>query len=151
MIKKNGRIAVLLSALLFCSACGIQNGTTLPAAEKETSSGKEKIATYDNVGVNIAANEDGFYNLMSDIEVHYYDDHISYITVNQSRLLAFQVSSKYKGGVWVMNLDDGQKTINELTLVAESLRKAGNYELASSVEASVKRLTNAGPYTKAST
>ena len=50
-----------------------------------------------------------------------------------------------------MNLDDGQKTINELTLVAESLRKAGNYELASSVEASVKRLTNAGPYTKAST
>ena len=151
MKKRVLTIFVLSLMMLFCTSCGTQNKTELPAAEKESVSGDEKIATYDNVGVNVGVNEDGFYNLMSEMEIHYYDDHISYITVNDPKLLAFQVSSKYKGGVWVMNLEDGQKTINELTAASEALRRAGNDELATAIETAVQRIVDSGPFTQAST
>lgn len=107
--------------------------------------------TYDSVCVDVSAHGDGFYSLMSNVEIHYYDGDIGYISINDPTLLAFQVSSMYKGGVWMLDLDEGQTIMNELTDVSETLREQGDSELAGKIENLIEIMSRSGPFTNAST
>lgn len=110
-----------------------------------------QTVAYDGVCLDISTNKDGFYNLMSDVEIHYYDGEIGYISIKNPALLAFQVSSAYKGGLWMMDLEEGQTVVDELSEVAASLRAAGEYGLAEKIEESLHILSDNGPFTQAST
>lgn len=78
----------------------------LPLSACGTSAADDHTETYDSVCVDVSAHEDGFYSLMSNVEIHYYDGGMGYISINDPTLLAFQVSSMDKGGVWMLDLDD---------------------------------------------
>ena len=107
--------------------------------------------TYDSVCVDVSAHEDGFYSLISNVEIHYYDGGIGYISINDPTLLAFQVSSMYKGGVWMLDLDEGQTIMDELTNVSETLKEQGDSELAGKIENLIEIMSRSGPFTNAST
>lgn len=107
--------------------------------------------TYDSVCVDVSVHEDGFYSLISNVEIHYYDGGIGYISINDPTLLAFQVSSIYKGGVWMLDLDEGQTIMDELTDVSETLKEQGDSELAGQIENLIEIMSRSGPFTNAST
>lgn len=45
----------------------------LPLSACGTSAADDHTETYDSVCVDVSAHEDGFYSLMSNVEIHYYD------------------------------------------------------------------------------
>ncbi|MGN0179001.1 MAG: hypothetical protein ACI4DY_06115 [Monoglobaceae bacterium] len=88
---------------------------------------------------------------MSDVEIHYGKNDINYIYIDDPSLLAFSVSSEYNGGVWILDLDEGEKMLNELAEVNEALKTSENSELSEKIESAIQLLENAGPFTQAST
>ncbi|MGN0274259.1 MAG: hypothetical protein ACI4DT_05670 [Chordicoccus sp.] len=106
---------------------------------------------YDGVCVDINTPEDGFYSLLSDIEIHFDENSIEYLSITNPMLLGFQVSSAHNGGVWLMDLAEGQNALNELSDVAASLRNSKENDLAERIENVIDILSRSGPYTQAST
>lgn len=51
--------------------------------------------TYENMCVDIGVNGDGYYSLMSDVEINYVDNEIGYIYLDEPTLLSYVISSKY--------------------------------------------------------
>lgn len=118
---------------------------------KVVTTDEERTEKYNDICVDIGINEDGYYALMGDIEINYSKDAVDYIYVEDPAVLTFSVSSEYKGGVWVLDLDEGQKAIDELTEIVEILKASGNSELTSRIEAVIETISNSGPFTQAST
>lgn len=118
---------------------------------KVVTTDEERTEKYNDICADIGINEDGYYALMGDIEINYSKDAVDYIYVEDLAVLTFSVSSEYKGGVWVLDLDEGQKAIDELTEVVEILKASGNSELTSRIEAVIETISNSGPFTQAST
>lgn len=114
-------------------------------------SADDHAETYDSVCVDVSAHEDGFYSLMSNVEIHYYDGDVRSISVNDPTLLAFQVSSMHKGGVWILDLDEGQTMMDELTDVSETLKEQGDSGLAAEIDNLIEIMSRGGPFTNAST
>lgn len=125
--------------------------TAVTETENTGASEDDHTKTYDSVCVDVSAHRDGFYSLMSNVEIHYYDGGIGYISLNDPTLLAFQVSSMYKGGVWMLNLDEGQTIMDELTDVSETLKEQGDSELADKIDNLIEIMSQSGPFTNAST
>lgn len=118
---------------------------------KVVTTDEERTEKYNDICVDIGINEDGYYALMGDIEINYSKDAVDYIYVEDPAVLTFNVSSEYKGGVWVMDLDEGQKAIDELTEIVEILKASGNSELTSRIETVIETISNSGPFTQAIT
>ena len=112
---------------------------------------KETKEIYDNVCVDIDANDDGFYSLISTIEVHYSHDEISSLYLNDPTLLSFSLPSDYGGGVWILEQEEGEKILQNLTIVKEKLKNQGNEELIINIEKIIMEFTNNGPITGSST
>lgn len=144
------RILAILTALamLTLTACG-NNPVQQTPTEAEQG---ERTEEYENICVDIGVNEDGYYGLMSNVSIHYDEDGtLGWISVLDPVLLAFNVSSESGGGVYVINLPDGEKAIDELSSVAEALKAAGKTEYAERIDAVIAIITSGGPYTQAST
>ncbi len=135
------KIIVLLAVLLMI----------LPLNASGTSVDDDHMKTYDSVCVDVSAHKDGFYSLVSDVEIHYYDGGIEYISINDPTLLAFQVSSMHKGGVWMLDLNEGQTIVEELTDMSETLKEQGESELAGKIDNLIEIMSQNGPFTNAST
>ena len=144
------KIIALIAAffmILPLSACGTSAMETKNTGAYED----DHTETYDSVCVDVSAHEDGFYSLISNVEIHYYDGGIGYISINDPTLLAFQVPSMYKGGVWMLDLDEGQTIMDELTNVSKTLKEQGDSELAGKIENLIEIMSRSGPFTNAST
>ena len=123
-----------------------------PAGTVLTVSQEENAETYESLHVDMKLHNDGYYAFMSDVEIHYGVDHaIEYLSINNPSLLSFNVSSQFNGGVWILDLNAGEKILNELTDVNVVLKETGNHELFQKIESLILLLENSGPYTQAST
>lgn len=117
-----------------------------------TVSHEENVETYESLHVDMKLHNDGYYAFMSDVEVHYGADHaIEYLSINNPSLLSFNVSSQFNGGVWILDLNEGEKILNELKDVNDVLKETGNHELSQKIESIILLLENSGPFTQAST
>ena len=141
-------LLVTVALVLTLSACNYG-----PEASDTTGQTEEQEQTVQSqqVIVDIMVNEDGRYSLMSDAEVHYSEDgQAEWITISDPVLLAFCVSSE-RGGVYLIDLDDGEKVMTELLEIADALETAGKTEYVERIYAVLDIIANAGPYTQAST
>lgn len=112
---------------------------------------EERTETYKRACIDIGVNEDGYYGLAGDVDIHYSGDNLDYIYVEDPCVLAFNASSERGGGVWLLDLEDGNTAIDELTTVAEALKEAGQTEYAEKINAVIEIIAKGGPLTSAST
>ena len=132
-------LAILLSLSMVLAFTGCQT--------KEPEVTSEQVAE-DFVCIGIRTHEDGYYSLMSSVELSYYEGKLSEIYIDEPTLLAFAVSSFYNGGVYILDLTEGEELINELSAIAEETE---NPELAERINAIIEHLRQIGPITGAST
>lgn len=137
-----GVVLLFFTLSLFMNVLGKENDQDLEI---------EKNNNYQNMCVDIQVNEDGYYSLMSDVEVHYDNDKISYISLKEPTLLSFAISSKHENAVWLLDQSKGEAFINELMVINEELKNQGNHELSKKVEAIISQFASIGPITGAST
>lgn len=144
-------LALLLAVLMVFAfvGCGKQPETVDTGQPEQTTGAR--VESYEGACVDIGVNEDGYYGLMGDVEIRYEDDGLGYIYIKDPVVLAFCVSSEHNGGVWVLDLDDGERVVADLTEVYDALTAAGNTDLAAKVKAAIDTITTSGPYTQAST
>lgn len=146
-------LSIVLTALMLLfviTACTPQTET--PQQEQPSDTYTEHTEEYNKVCVDIGVNEDGYYGLMADVTLHYNGDgSLEYVTVIDPALLAFNVSSQRGGGVYVIDLPDGNEAIDELSALAEELKAAGNEEYAERLNRIIEIITSGGPFTQAST
>lgn len=146
-------LSIVLTALMLLfaiTACTPQTET--PQQEQPSDTYTEHTEEYNTVCVDIGVNEDGYYGLMADVTLHYNDDgSLEYVTVIDPALLAFNVSSDRGGGVYLIDLPDGNEAIDELSAIAEEMRAAGMEEYAERINKIIEIFTNSGPLTQAST
>lgn len=128
-------LAILLSISMVLAFTGCQT--------KES----EQISE-DFVCIGIRTHEDGYYSLMSSVELSYYEGELSEIYIDEPTLLAFAVSSRYNGGVYILDLTEGEAFIDELSAIAEEI---DNPELVNRINALIEKLQQIGPITGAST
>lgn len=132
-------LAILLSLSMVLAFTGCQ------AKEPEVTS--EQV-TEDFVCIGIRTHEDGYYSLMSSVELTYYEGKLSEIYIDEPTLLAFAVSSFYNGGVYILDLTEGEELINELFAITAEI---DNLELVDRLNAIIEKLQQIGPITGAST
>lgn len=132
-------LAILLSLSMVLAFTGCQ------AKEPEVTS--EQV-TEDFVCIGIRTHEDGYYSLMSSVELSYYEGKLSEIYIDEPTLLAFAVSSFYNGGVYILDLTEGEELINELFAITAEI---DNPELVGRLNAIIEKLQQISPITGAST
>lgn len=138
--------SVLASA--FVSAAAVRYLDTVVPVQPADS---ENTQQYESVAVDIETDGDGYYSLMSDIEVQSGKYGIKYISVKNPVLLSFSVSSKYQGGVWILNLKDGEKALNSLKEVKNNLSEEGEDDMAEKINSVIEQIERSGPLTHSST
>lgn len=82
---------------------------------------QEKTIVYEDTCVDIQVHGDGYYGLIDDVTVHFTDNQIDYLYLNEPTLLSFVVSSKYNQGVWIIDKRQGEKFIYQLSEIKEEL------------------------------
>ena len=141
-MKKVLTITLCVILLLVCASC------TKPPED----AGTVEPTKYENLCVDIGVNEDGYYGLMSDVEIHYGEDgSVDWIYLDDPVVLAFKVSSEWDGGVYLLKQSAGNNAIDTLAEVSAELHDEGNDDLAARVDAVISIIGNAGPITEAST
>lgn len=133
---------VLCVSLVACTSKETSDGT----AEAFAPTGEFSA---DNACVDISIDNDGYYSLMSNVTVHFGDDgEILYIDLNSPTLLAFKVSDRYKGGVYLYSGEAMDDILFKLKTVLNSLNDTENTGLLESV---ISELEYGGPIEGAST
>ena len=143
-------IIALLFTLAGCGAGETTEADTSPPTQEITEPTEERVA-YDNLYIDIGVNEDGYYGLMGPAELTYYDGELMSVYVDDPALLYFTVSSFWGGGVYLVDMPDGDTIIDELSAVAEQLKATGQTELAAKIDAIIEIFVQSGPITGAST
>lgn len=73
------------------------------------------------------------------------------VYVEEPAILAFSVSSEYQGGVWILDLNEGNSVLASLEEVRTALSQNGNTDLAEKIDAVIQQFETAGPFTNVST
>lgn len=142
------RILSILLVLIMLSLTA-SGETPNKQTEADPPDGK-RTEEYESVCVDIGVHDDGYYGLMANVSIHYNEDGtLGWITVLDPALLAFNVSSTLGGGVYVINLPDGNKAIDELSSISVALKAAGMTDYAERIDAVIAIIGS--PITQAST
>lgn len=156
-MKKILSLFLIITLILSLAGCGAGETTkseTSPPSqectEKTTEKTEERVA-YNNLYINIGVNEDGYYGLAGSAELTYYDGELIGVCIDDPALLYFTVSSRFGGGVYLVDMPDGDAIIDELSAVAEQLKATGQTELAAKIDAIIAVFVQSGPITGAST
>ncbi len=139
-------LAILLSLSMVLAFTGCQSNE--PEIVSTVTENSTEQITQDYAIIGIRTHEDGYYSLMSSVELNYYDGKLTEIYIDEPTLLAFAVSSFYNGGVYILDLIEGEELINELSAIAGEIE---NPELAERIIAIIEYLQQIGPITGAST
>ena len=103
----------------------------------------------ETVCVDVTANEDGYYSLFADVTVDFGDDgQIQTVSIEDTTLLAFQVSSCYPGGAYIYTGKDMRQLIERLESAASA---AGDGETKDLIQSVIEELKTGGPIEGAST
>lgn len=137
-MKKLLALLLSLSMVFPLSGCGDQKPD-------------EETINYKVVCTDIKVNEDGYYALTGPVELTYYQGELTNIYIDDPTLLYFAVSSRFDGGVYILDLTEGEALIGELTAISEELTESGNTALAERINQMIEQLQNCGPITGAST
>lgn len=87
--------------------------------------------TYDNKSIALQVNEDGYYSMLGEVTLNYSSEHgLDYITIQDPTLLSFSVSSEYNGGVWILDLKEGEQILHDLDYIESQLETSDNQELS---------------------
>lgn len=142
------KIRNIITAIIFAVAIVLtfQGCTEEKEAEQTVEDGTVAL---ENVCVDIGIDGNGYYGLMGDCELTYYNGEITAIYVNDPVLLAFKVSDQYEGGVCTMSGAE----MAELMEMLEDLRQiyADNEELQAAVVQIIELLEMHPAVTGAST
>ena len=152
-MKRLLSLLLIIALLLTLAGCGAGETTeadTSPPTQEITEPTEERVA-YDNLYIDIGVTEDGYYGLMGPAELTYYDGELMSVYVDDPALLYFTVSSFWGGGVYLVDMPDGDTIIDELSAVAEQLKATGQTELAAKIDAIIEIFVQSGPITGAST
>ena len=149
-------LAIMAAVLLACGAGGygddLQADKASPAPDVVDSVMDADWTETGKTYIDISTGGNGFYSMIGDVEVRYYNGEISCITIKEPVLLSFQVSSEYGGGVWLLNMDDGQAVIDDLTETLTMLHSSGREgSAAARIESVLDILSRSGPYTNTNT
>lgn len=139
-------LAILLSISMVLAFTGCQKQE--PEIIATVSEDDTEHSIHDVVYMGIRTGGDGFYSLVGPVELTYYEGGLSEIYIDEPTLLAFAISSRYNGGVYILDLTEGEAFINELSAIAE---KIDNPELVNRINALIEKLQQIGPITGAST
>lgn len=153
-MKKLLSLLLIIALLLTFAGCGAGNTDTEPTAApptQEAAEPTEEVVAYDLINIDIGVNEDGYYGLMGPAELTYYNGQLTNVYVDDPALLYFAVSSEFGGGVYLVDMADGDAIIDDLSAVAEELKAAGQTELAAKIDAIIAVFVQSGPITGAST
>lgn len=137
-MKKLLALMLSLSMVIVLSGCGDQKPD-------------EETINYEVVYTDIQVNEDGYYGLMGPVELTYYKGDLTNIYIDDPALLYFAVSSQFDGGVYILDLTEGEALIGELTVISKELTKFGDTTLAEKINQIINQIQNCGPITGAST
>lgn len=125
------------------------------SAEDELHSSEFSISDepqrFESVIVDIQTGGDGYYSLMSDVEIQAGERGIEGVFVEEPVLLAFSVSSEHQGGVWILDLNEGEAVIESLKEIQEQILEEGRSDLASELTSVIEKIEMSGPFTQAST
>lgn len=138
MMKKLLALLLSLSMVFALSGCGDQKPD-------------EETINYEVVYTDIQVNEDGYYGLLGPVELTYYKGDLTNIYIDDPALLYFAVSSQFDGGVYILDLTEGETLISELIVISEELMESGSTALAERINRIIEQLQNCGPITGAST
>ena len=141
-------LVALLTIMLVLSStsCGKTAEETETTAPETTAEATEELATtrphdhYENMCIDVNIHEDGYYAFYGDVDLYYYKGELSDVFIKDPVLLAFDVSSYYDEGFYLMKLTEGDKIIDELTEVAAALEAAGKSDLAEKVNKAIEIL-----------
>uniref|UniRef100_A0AAU8AXS5 Uncharacterized protein n=1 Tax=Dulem virus 37 TaxID=3145755 RepID=A0AAU8AXS5_9CAUD len=136
-------IITMLLAILFsgCVSQSEADGT----AEAFVPTGE---LSAQNVIIDIANDNNGYYELMADVTVSFDDDGmITWVAAEDAVVLAFQVSDYYEGGVYVYSGTEMDELLSALKAIAENADSNDAEDLQDIIE----RLENGGPIEGAST
>lgn len=111
----------------------------------------EETINYEVVYTDIQVNDDGYYGLMGPVELTYYKGDLTNIYIDNPALLYFAISSQFNGGVYILDLTEGEALINELTAISEEMTESGDMTLAEQINQIIDQIQNCGPITGAST
>lgn len=138
--------AAVLSLVMVCAVAGCSQQPEEGTVEAFVPTGELSAET---VCVDVTANEDGYYSLFADVTVDFGDDgQIQTVSIEDTTLLAFQVSSSYPGGAYIYTGEDMRQLIERLESVASA---AGDGETKDLIQSVVEELKTGGPIEGAST
>lgn len=143
--------ALLLAMLLFLEGCSTPapaNSTDMPEGTAET---VQETVYGECAVIDIVANSDGYYCLMSDVSVNLYDGEPIGIVIENPTLLSFQVSSAFDKGVYLFKLNEADAAIESLTSVMEELKAKGETELSDEIQEVLDLFNCSGPIIQAET
>lgn len=144
-MKKRVFAAVLSLAMVFTVA-GCSKQPEEGTVEAFVPTGEISAET---VCVDVTANEDGYYSLFADVTVDFGDDgQIQTVSIEDTTLLAFQVSSRYPGGAYIYTGEDMKQLIERLE---SAVSTADDSETKDLIESVIEELEMGGPIEGAST
>ena len=106
---------------------------------------------FDRINIDVEDSNGGYYNILADVKLHCEQGSPVYLSVENPALLSFQISSKYHGGVWLFDNEEGSQLLSELKDLKEKFSQAGMDEESGRAERLIQQFDSAGPITGAIT
>ena len=151
---------ILALVLMLLTACGTtpaadnteayDNNETVPSDNASAPDDNENSVA-ENIVVGISVGENGYYCLMADVTLGYYEGEVVEIGITDPALLSFQVSENFDYGVYIFSLTEGDAMLESLATVTQELKSSGQNELAARIQLILDEFANAGPIISAST
>lgn len=83
-------------------------------------------STYEQICVNIDYGDGCCYMLYADVSVNYDDGEVSNIVINNPELLAYDVTEKYEGGLYVIDYEYLEKMFEDVRYMRKLLMETPN-------------------------
>ena len=153
-------LALILAMLLilaficpvFLTGCAAKpEATPCEPTDPAPTVGELAAATYEQVVVDVVDESKGFYCMYSDVQLAIEDGELIGVTLYEPTLLAFQPGSRFNGGIYLLDLDEGDKMIETLSNVIYELEEAGDTDTALKLHELLEIMVFSGPITGEST
>lgn len=107
-----------------CTPKDIKGSDNIVESEKvETANNNEDVIKIDDIVVDIKTTDGSYYSTISNVEINYYNGEISYISIDNTAILAFDVSDIYEGGVYIIQGKDFDKIKENISFAKSAIER----------------------------